>query len=223
VLPISLKRDRATLVRALRRVPADGYTKHGQPRWRMPTIINALAVKPQARRETGKFRDRYSLRSTKLDRMRLEYEKGLALIGAEPSLHKRLMALQLAPLLEQYQTTYLEIGRSLHIADDDVLIARSDLIWSEMMDEVSAAGFVKHSNLGPIYKVHQDEGWYLHQPTRCGKVVSTKRGMRLFLWQSEQYQPSGYAQRATFLSFHLILSFPHGTLVSTASCTADLG
>ena len=49
------------------------------------------------------------------------------------------MALQLAPLLEQYQAAYLEIGRSLHIADDDVLTARSDLIWSEMMDEVSAA------------------------------------------------------------------------------------
>ena len=135
-----LERDRATLVRALRHVPADGYTKHGQPRWRMETIRNALAVKPQARRKTGKFRDRHSLRSTKLDRMRLEYEKGLALIGAEPSLDKRReLALQLAPLLEKYQTTYLQIARSLHIADDDVLTARSDLIWSEMMDEVSAA------------------------------------------------------------------------------------
>ena len=72
--------------------------------------------------------------------MRLEYEKGLALIGAEPSLDKRReTALKLAPLLEQYQAAYLEIGRSLHIADDDVLTARSDLIWSEMMDEVSAA------------------------------------------------------------------------------------
>ena len=135
-----LEKDRATLVRALRHLPPEGYTKHGQPRWSMQTIRNALALKPQARRETGKFRDRYSLRSTKLDRMRLEYEKGLALIGAEPSLDKRReMALQLAPLLEQYQAAYLEIGRSLCIADDDVLTARSDLIWSEMMDEVSAA------------------------------------------------------------------------------------
>ena len=135
-----LEKDRATLVRALRHVPPQGYTKHGQPRWSMQTIRNALAVKPQARLATGKFRDRYSLRSTKLDRMRLEYEKGLALIGAEPSLDKRReMALKLAPLLEQYQAAYLEIGRSLHIADDDALTARSDLIWSEMMDEVSAA------------------------------------------------------------------------------------
>lgn len=49
------------------------------------------------------------------------------------------MALALAPLLQQYQTTYLDLGRSLRIADDDVIGARSELIWSEMMDEVSAA------------------------------------------------------------------------------------
>jgi len=134
-----LERDRATLVRALRHVPPDGYER-GQPRWRMPTIIDALAVKPQARRETGKFRDRYSLRSRVLDDMRRTFEEEVALIGAEPSLERRReMALQLAPLLEQYQAAYLEIGRSLYIADDDVLTARSDLIWSEMMDEVSAA------------------------------------------------------------------------------------
>jgi hypothetical protein len=132
-----LERDRATLVRALRHVPPDGYER-GQPRWRMPTIIDALAVKPQA--ETGKFRDRYSLRSRVLDDMRRTFEEEVALIGAEPSLERRReMALQLAPLLEQYQAAYLEIGRSLYIADDDVLTARSDLIWSEMMDEVSAA------------------------------------------------------------------------------------
>jgi hypothetical protein len=134
-----LERDRATLVRALRHVPPDGYER-GQPRWLMPTIIDALAIKPQARRETGKFRDRYSLRSKVLDDMRRTFEKVVALIGAEPSLdNRREMALQLAPLLEQYQAAYLEIGRSLHIADDDILTARSDLIWCEMMDEVSAA------------------------------------------------------------------------------------
>jgi len=132
-----LERDRATLVRALRHVPPDGYER-GQPRWRMPTIIDALAVKPQA--ETGKFRDRYSLRSRVLDDMRRTFEEEVALIGAEPSLERRReMSIALAPLLEQYQAAYLEIGRSLHIADDDVLTARSDLIWSEMMDEVSAA------------------------------------------------------------------------------------
>jgi hypothetical protein len=135
-----LEKDRATLVRALRHVPAEGYTKHGQPRWSMQTIRNALAVKPQARHATGKFCDQYSLRSTKLDRMRLEYEKALALIGGELSLDKRReMALKLAPLLQEYQTTYIDVGRQLGIVDDDVLGARADLIWSEMMEEVSAA------------------------------------------------------------------------------------
>jgi hypothetical protein len=135
-----LEKDRATLVRALRHVPPDGYERR-QPRWRMPTIIDALAVKPQARCETGKFRDRYSIgRSKALDGMRVMFEKQLALIGAEPSLDRRReMAVVLAPLLHEYQTTYLDIGRSLRIADDDVLVARAELIWSEMMDEVSEA------------------------------------------------------------------------------------
>jgi hypothetical protein len=134
-----LERDRATLVRALRHVPPDDYER-GQPRWRMQTIRNALAVKPKQRHATGKFRDRYSLRSTKLDRMRLEYEKDLALIGAEPRLDRRReMAITLAPALAKYQQVYLSVGRSLRVADDDVLGARADLIWSEMMSEVSAA------------------------------------------------------------------------------------
>jgi hypothetical protein len=75
-----------------------------------------------------------------LDGMRLEFEERAALIGAEQSLDRRReMALKLAPLLQQYQMTYLEIGRSFRVADDDVLSARAELIWQEMMDEVSAA------------------------------------------------------------------------------------
>jgi hypothetical protein len=71
-----IEKDRATLVRALRHVPPEGYTKHGQTRWSMQTIRNALAVKPQARHATGKL---------------------VALIGAEPSLDKRReLALKLA-------------------------------------------------------------------------------------------------------------------------------
>jgi hypothetical protein len=135
-----LERDRATLVRALRHVPPEGYER-GQPRWRMPTIIDALAIKPQARRETGKYRDRYGIRRSKaLDGLRVMFEKQVALISAEKSLAKRReMSIALAPLLHEYQTTYLDIGRSLRIADDDVLVARAELIWSEMMDEVSEA------------------------------------------------------------------------------------
>jgi hypothetical protein len=90
--------------------------------------------------------------------------------------------------------------------------AEADAAWPaprlRRLSSSKTVELLEHSQLGPIYKVHQDEGWYLHQPTRCGKVVSTKRGMRPFRWQSEQYQPSGNAQRATCLSYHPILSFP---------------
>ena len=135
-----LERDRATLVRALRHTQPDGYAAGGKPRYFMETIAAALAVKPQARRASGKARDRYGFRSTVLDGMRVEYERQVVQIIAEPSLDRRReLALALAPLLQRYQVAYLEIGRSLRLADDDVLGARSELIWSEMMDEVSAA------------------------------------------------------------------------------------
>src|SRR5437868_11643087 len=35
---------------------------------------------------------------------------------------------------------------------------------------------LEQSKLDTIYKAHQDEGWYLHQPAYCGKVVSTIAG-----------------------------------------------
>ncbi|WP_024506581.1 hypothetical protein [Bradyrhizobium sp. ARR65] len=134
-----LEKDRATLVRALRYVPPDGHERD-QPRWYIETIVAALAVKPHARREVGKFRDRFGIRSSKLSAMRREYEEGLALISTEPSLAKRReMALSLAPLLAAFQELYLSVGRALHVADEDVLGARADLIWGEMMDEVSEA------------------------------------------------------------------------------------
>jgi hypothetical protein len=90
-------------------------------------------MSPKQRRETGKFRDRYSIgRSKALDGMRVMFEKQVALIRAEPSLDRRReMAVALAPLLHEYQTTYLDIGRSLHIADDDVLVARADLVGDD--------------------------------------------------------------------------------------------
>ncbi|MGY4496961.1 hypothetical protein ACVWYH_000888 [Bradyrhizobium sp. GM24.11] len=135
-----LERDRATLVRALRRTPPDAY-QNGQRRYTMKTITDALAVKAQPRRETGKFRDRYSIgRSKALDGLRLMFEKGIAAIEAEPSFDRRReMAVALVPVLSEYQALYLDIGRSVRIADDDALGARADLIWSEMMSEVSAA------------------------------------------------------------------------------------
>jgi hypothetical protein len=135
-----LERDRQTIERAIRHLAPDVYER-GKPRWRLARIIDALAMKPQARREIGKFRDRYRVGHSKaLDGLRCMFENQVALISAEKSLSKRReMAVALAPVLQEYQTTYLNIGRALRIVDDDVLSARAELIWQEMMDEVAAA------------------------------------------------------------------------------------
>jgi len=142
-----LGKDRATITRAVRFVPPDGY-QGSQPRWAMASITAALALTPQARRNASKSWDRYRIPSKALGELRFNFEKQVALISVEPSLDRRReMALALAPLLHEYQTTYLDIGRSLRIADDDVLGVRAELIWSEMMDEVSeAAAWPLHSD-----------------------------------------------------------------------------
>jgi len=134
-----LGKDRATVTRAVRFVPPDGY-QGNHPRWTMASITAALALTPQARRNASKSWHRYRIPSKALDELRFNFEKQVALISVEPSLvRRRKMALKLAPLLQEYQATYLDTGRSLRIADDDVLGARADLIWSEMMDAVSEA------------------------------------------------------------------------------------
>jgi hypothetical protein len=135
-----LGRDRQTIDRAVRHLAPDAY-QNGQPRWHLERIVDVLAMSPQERREIGKYRDRYSLgRDKALDGLRLMFEKGVASIRAEPSLaRRREMAVALAPVLAEYQALFLSLGRSLGIADDDVLGARAELIFSEMMDEVSEA------------------------------------------------------------------------------------
>ncbi|MGY8634293.1 hypothetical protein RAD15_17595 [Bradyrhizobium sp. 14AA] len=136
-----LERDRATLVRALRRVPPDGYSKQGRPRWHMPTIVGALALKSQERRETGKYRDRFSVGwSAALAGLRIMFERQITAIAAETSPDdRRATAVALAPLIERYQRTFLDISRSLGIADEDELGARADLILEEMVGEVAEA------------------------------------------------------------------------------------
>jgi len=145
-LALLLEHDRGTLTRALRDFAPD-RVERGRPLWKVSTALDALerrGTRPLRRhkgQQTGKYRDLYGFdHQSALDRTRLEFEKQVALISSEKSFDKRReMALQLAPLLHQYQTTYLKIGRSLRIVEDDVLSARAELIWHEMMDEVSAA------------------------------------------------------------------------------------
>ncbi|MET4514346.1 hypothetical protein [Bradyrhizobium sp. I1.7.5] len=158
-----LEKDRATLVRALRHTRPNGYQGE-QPRWMLQTIVDALAVKPSERRETGRYRDRYRLRASKaLDALLAEFEELVVQIGDETSPDKRRqMALALAPLLDEFQTTYQGVGRALRV-DPDVLGARADLIASEMLDEVAEAaqwgdrgGFF--AEMVAAMQVHADDG-----------------------------------------------------------------
>ncbi|WP_354098289.1 hypothetical protein [Bradyrhizobium sp. S3.2.12] len=134
-----LERDRATLVRALRRVAPDGLQGE-QPRWMLRTIVDALAVSARDRRETGRYRDRYRLRHSKLlDDLITTFEEQAALIGAETSPAKRrAMALALAPQVAGYQAAYLVAGRAVRV-DPDVLGVRADLIAQEMLEEITQA------------------------------------------------------------------------------------
>jgi len=141
-----LERDRATLTRALRSIKPDGFDR-GQPRWFLPTIVNALAVPPQQRRDSGKARDRFSLRNKELDELQVTIERQIELIASEPSPdRRRAMAIELAPQLAEHHALFLSVGRELGIASDDVLGTRSDLVWSEWLDELSEAAQWPHND-----------------------------------------------------------------------------
>jgi hypothetical protein len=75
------------------------------------------------------------------------FEESVVQIADEPSLDRcRELVLALAPLLQEYQLKFLEIGRSLHIADDDVIAARTELIFHEMTEVAEAAQWPRHGS-----------------------------------------------------------------------------
>ena len=49
----------------------------------------------------------------------------------------------------------------------------------------------------PIFVMHQDEGWHLHQPAYCGKVVSTKVGCGRFYGKLSRAVPALAVTRGT--------------------------
>jgi hypothetical protein len=72
--------------------------------------------------------------------LRLAIERHVGAISAEPSRpKKRELALQIAPALQEFQLLYLDISRSLGVADDDTICARSEMIFDEWMNEISEA------------------------------------------------------------------------------------
>lgn len=134
-----LGRDRQTVQRVVDRLSPDDF-RNGRPRWHVERIAAVLAMSPSQRREAGRFLDRYGIRHKPLADLRVAFEQRLAAIKNETAPDKRhAMAVALATLLAEYEATYLSAGRSLRIADDDVLGFRTDLILEEMIGEVAQA------------------------------------------------------------------------------------
>ena len=135
-----LGRDRQTIERDVQHLAPDEY-RIGRPHWRVDRIAAALAMTPQERVRSGRYRDQFSLgRNKALDGLRLLVEKQIMLIAAEPSRdRRRQMAVELAPKLAEYHALFLGIGRSLGVAADNALGTQSDLVWSEWLDELSEA------------------------------------------------------------------------------------
>jgi len=138
-LSIELGRDRAAVTRAMRDIPPDGEDR-GQPRWKMATAVAALQRRQYRGGRPGSNRaiDKYDFgRPTKIDALRHDYEQGLfEIMEAKSPKEKEKLALKLAPLLDRYGVVYREIGKAINAGDDIQISARSELIFSEMMDEV---------------------------------------------------------------------------------------
>ncbi|MGY4349797.1 hypothetical protein ACVWXM_006290 [Bradyrhizobium sp. GM7.3] len=135
-----LRRDRQTVVRVTDRLHPDALDRHGRPLWYVERIAEALALNPRERRESGHAQDRFVIHDKALRGLRVELDRQLTAIEAETSPDKRrAMAVALAPLLQEYQSTYLDVGRQLRVADNDTLGVRADLIVEEMIGELAEA------------------------------------------------------------------------------------
>jgi hypothetical protein len=135
-----LQRDRQTVVRVTDRLHPDAYDRQGRPLWHIERIAQALALSPRERRESGRAQDRFAIQDKVLCGLRGALDQQLTAIEAETSSERRRsMAFALAPLLQEYQSTYLDVGRQLHVADDDTLGLRADLILQELIGEIAEA------------------------------------------------------------------------------------
>ena len=87
-----LERDRQTLVRALRHIPAEGHER-GQARWRMKTITEALAA--QEARNGGlsqagdRLRSRLGEIADELEQTHRELDAKRELIKTKPTLEAK--------------------------------------------------------------------------------------------------------------------------------------
>ena len=122
-----LERDRATLVRALRHVKADG-TERGQPRYTMRTIIDALAAQ-EARNngfshgEPDRLRSRLGEIADELEQTHKELDAKRELIKAQPTLDAKQPHSRAAmKVFERLRDLYDEAGEILRKLDPATLL-----------------------------------------------------------------------------------------------------
>ena len=148
-----LERDRATIVRAMRGVPADAM-EHGQKRWTMAKIANSLSLHQSATSGDGARREQLRL----VDEIEAGFDKidrDFETLEAEPSIDRRKeislklkIGLSISNLDEQLRRANSmdkETGYLLQIACDQMVgTLRSRLLdrlnlWDQV-EAIRAAG-----------------------------------------------------------------------------------
>ena len=152
-----LERDRATIVRALRRVPPDA-TERKQPRWKMTTALAALDALPGSHNAKSYHRsndgpvvhhdwlDPDNWRDSRIAAAVVEYNKTFAEMKAIEDMKKRraFAIAKLGPLVHfhtmhfrEWETNNPAPGR---FANDDVSVGcRVDLLWTQQREAVQEA------------------------------------------------------------------------------------
>jgi hypothetical protein len=122
-----LERDRATLVRALRHILADGHER-GQPRYRMKTITDALAAHEarnngSSRVGHDRLRSRLGEIADELERTHEELDAKRELIKAQPTLDaKQPHARAAMKVFERLDRLYKEANEIMLEIDPSTLL-----------------------------------------------------------------------------------------------------
>ena len=126
-----LERTRRTIKRALRHVPPDSHER-GQPRWRLPKIIEALdssgapMTQPRHAEDTTPLADQ-------VDALYKQFNEAFELVKIAPTLTKRRqLAIKLNPLLAQLIREQRELGLA-NGHDPELVNFRVDLIFNLLL------------------------------------------------------------------------------------------
>jgi hypothetical protein len=122
-----LERDRATVVKALRNIPADRTVK-GKPQWKIATGSRAVEAHLRAYDGNGGSSGGGST-DPRLSALHAEFDKQDAAMRALPTLEaRRAAARAMAPLIEETSRAFLAHGRSVG-ADPELMALKNDKIF----------------------------------------------------------------------------------------------